>query len=131
MESEAMTTTGQRWQDISSDPNAPEVMAMRRAVIAKARSGIQIRDRISYLCQLVVGKSVLDVGIVEHTQAASYGASWLHGHLHQHAKRCLGVDILEPEVEHLKKRGYEVICADITQSPLPMTFDVIIGGGGA
>jgi 2-polyprenyl-3-methyl-5-hydroxy-6-metoxy-1,4-benzoquinol methylase len=118
----------QRWQEISDDPNAREVMDMRRAAIAKARTGELICDRVAYLCQLAAGKSVLDIGVVEHTREAAEGSGWLHGHLCRHARSCLGVDILESEVEHLKTRGYEVICADITQSPLPLTFDVIIGG---
>ncbi|MEP7341840.1 MAG: class I SAM-dependent methyltransferase [Acidobacteriota bacterium] len=123
-----MMTTMQRWQEISNDPNAPEVMDMRRAAIAKARTGALIYDRVAYLCQLAAGKSVLDIGVVEHTREAAEGPNWLHGHLHRHANRCLGVDVLEAEVEHLKARGYEVLCADITQAPLPLTFDVIIGG---
>jgi len=118
----------QRWQEISNDPNAREVMDMRRAAIAKARTGELICDRVAYLCQLAAGKSVLDIGVVEHTREAAEGPGWLHGHLCRHARSCLGVDILESEVEHLKTRGYEVICADITQSPLPLAFDVIIGG---
>jgi 2-polyprenyl-3-methyl-5-hydroxy-6-metoxy-1,4-benzoquinol methylase len=118
----------QRWQDISDDPNAEEVMNMRRAMITKARTGKLIYDRVAYLCQIVDGKSVLDIGVVEHSRGAAEAPGWLHGHLNRHAKRCLGVDVLEAEVEHLKKLGYEVICADITQEPLPSTFEVIIGG---
>lgn len=118
----------QCWQTISNDPNAPEVIEARRGVIAKARTRTLVFDRVTYLCQLVAGKSVLDIGIVEHTRDAGKDPSWLHGHLRRHAKSCLGVDILEAEVDHLKSLGYEVICADLTQAPLPLTFDVIVGG---
>jgi SAM-dependent methyltransferase len=38
------------------------------------------------------------------------------------------VDVLEAEVFRLRERGYDVVCADITQAPLSSTFDVIIGG---
>ena len=31
-------------------------------------------------------------------------------------------------VRYLRAQGYEVILADITQSPLPEKFDVVIGG---
>jgi 2-polyprenyl-3-methyl-5-hydroxy-6-metoxy-1,4-benzoquinol methylase len=118
----------QSWHDISSDPNDPKVMEFRREVISKARTERLIADRVAYLCGLVRGKSVLDIGVVEHTRDATLSASWLHGHLKRHASRCLGVDVLEGEVKYLKEQGYEVILADITQAPLPEKFDVIIGG---
>jgi len=118
----------QRWQDISNDPNAAEVMISRRAAIAQARTGMLIPDRVAYLCELAAGKSVLDIGVVEHTRDAVTSPAWLHGNLRRHAKSCRGVDILESEVEHLKSLGYDVICADITRAALPETFDLIIGG---
>jgi 2-polyprenyl-3-methyl-5-hydroxy-6-metoxy-1,4-benzoquinol methylase len=118
----------QRWRDLSSDPNDPKVMELRRVAISKARMENAVGDRVSYLCDLVRGKSVLDIGVVEHTRDAAASRDWLHGHLKRHAARCLGVDVLEAEVEYLRGQGYEVIFADITRSPLPEKFDVIIGG---
>jgi SAM-dependent methyltransferase len=118
----------QRWHKISKDPNAPEVMAQRRAAIAEARTGQLVYDRVTYLCQLVTGKSVLDIGVVEHTREAAESPSWLHGNLRRCAARCLGVDTLTEEVRHLNEKGYEVVVADITKAALPQKFDVIIGG---
>jgi 2-polyprenyl-3-methyl-5-hydroxy-6-metoxy-1,4-benzoquinol methylase len=118
----------QRWRDLSSDPNDPKVMESRRVAISRARTEKSIGDRVSYLCDLVRGKSVLDIGVVEHTRDAVGSQDWLHGHLKRHAARCLGVDVLEEEVKYLRAQGYEVVLADITQSPLPEKFDVIIGG---
>src|SRR5467141_2386104 len=106
-----------RWHDISSDPNDPKVMDFRRDARSKARTGRLIVDRVAYLCELVAGKSVLDIGVVEHTRDAATSRDWLHGHLKRHAARCLGVDVLEEEVKYLRAQGYEVILADITQSP--------------
>jgi 2-polyprenyl-3-methyl-5-hydroxy-6-metoxy-1,4-benzoquinol methylase len=118
----------QHWRHLSTDPNDPKVMEFRRTAIANARAGRSIDDRIAYLCGLVRGKSVLDIGVVEHTQDAMKSSNWLHGHLRLHAAECLGVDVLEAEVKYLKEEGYNVILADITQSPIPKKFDVIIGG---
>ena len=118
----------QRWHDLSSDPNDPKVMDARRVAISRARTEKSIVDRVAYLCELVAGKSVLDIGVVEHTRDAATSRDWLHGHLKRHAARCLGVDVLEEEVKYLRAQGYEVILADITQSPLPEKFDIIIGG---
>lgn len=116
------------WRDLSSDPNDPKVLKSRRIAISKARTERSIADRVAYLCDLVRGKSVLDIGVVEHTRDAASSRNWLHGHLKRHAARCVGVDILEAEVKYLRAQGYDVIVADITISPLPEKFDVIIGG---
>ena len=118
----------QRWNNYSKDPNAPGVLALRQAALAKARTGLLLHDRIAYLCQLASGKSVLDIGVVEHTQHASQSPNWLHGNLKRCASRCVGVDVLEEEVKQLCAKGYEVVCADITKAPLSGSFDVIIGG---
>lgn len=121
-------TTVRRWQEVSKDPNAPEVMRMRSAMIAGARAAELIQDRVAYLCHLAEGKSVLDIGVVEHTREAAESSNWLHGHLRRSAGRCLGVDILETEVNYLKGRGYDIVCADVARAPLAATFDLIIGG---
>jgi len=90
----------QRWHDLSSDPNDPKVMDARRVAISRARTEKSIVDRVAYLCELVAGKSVLDIGVVEHTRDAATSRDWLHGHLKRHAARCLGVDVLEEEVKY-------------------------------
>jgi 2-polyprenyl-3-methyl-5-hydroxy-6-metoxy-1,4-benzoquinol methylase len=118
----------QRWQELSYDPNDPKVMEARRHAIAKARTGELVFDRVAYLCKLVTGRSVLDIGVVEHTREATESPQWLHGHLSRCAASCLGVDVMEAEVTRLDERGYNVVLADITQAPLRQRFDVIIGG---
>ncbi|MDX2212468.1 MAG: class I SAM-dependent methyltransferase [Oculatellaceae cyanobacterium bins.114] len=120
--------TMQRWHKISKDPNAPLVMKARQEELQAARTGQLISNRIDYFCQLVKNKTILDVGVVEHTQTAVQSSTWLHKHLSQAAKSCIGVDILETEVEHLQSLGFNIICADITQHPLDQSFDVILCG---
>ena len=118
----------EQWRTISEDPNDPKVMQLRRAAISTARSERLIVDRIAYLCALVSNKSVLDIGVVAHTRGASTSSDWLHGHIKRHASRCLGIDVLETEVKYLREQGYDIIVADITESPLAQKFDIIIGG---
>jgi SAM-dependent methyltransferase len=118
----------QRWQEISSDPNDPKIMGVRRSAIKRARVDKLVFDRVAYLCGLVAGRSVLDVGVVEHTRSAMEGPQWLHGHLSRIAASCVGVDVIESEVKYLNKCGFNVVLADITQAPLRQKFDVIIGG---
>jgi SAM-dependent methyltransferase len=117
-----------RWQSYSKDPNAPELLALRRNSIRKATAGGLIYDRVAYLCGLATGRSVLDIGVVEHTRTAVENPNWLHGKLKLCAARCIGVDVLEEEVKYLCGRGYDVACADITKAPVPGKFDLIIGG---
>jgi len=120
--------TMERWYDYSKNPNAPEVMERRQAAIARARTGQLVNDRVAYLCQLVAGKSILDIGVVEHTREALESPQWLHGNLRRYAAQCLGVDVLEEEVRYLQAKGYKVVCADVTKAPIAEKFDVIIAG---
>ncbi len=116
------------WRGLSLDPNAAETAAVRQQILEEARGGELIRDRVSHVCSLARGKSVLDVGCVEHSMAATTGADWLHGQLARTADRCVGVDILEDEIQQLIAAGYEVQCHDLLVSPLPETFDLVVCG---
>jgi SAM-dependent methyltransferase len=116
------------WKSISQDPNAPAVLAARRQILASARKPILIDDRCQYIAQQASGKRVLDVGVVEHFAAASQRDEWLHEHVRRAASSCLGVDILEEGVRDLQKRGYQVVCADVSQAPLNEIFDLIVMG---
>ncbi len=118
----------QRWFDISKDPNCKEVMLWRKQQLVNARTGKLIADRVAYLASLARGKDVLDIGVVEHTRAAIDNPKWLHRHLVESAKSCLGVDILADEVEHLKTLGFNVVCADITTADLGRDFDLVVCG---
>src|SRR5258705_11157420 len=115
--------TMESWQNYSRDPNTPELYVLRREAIERARTGRVVDDRVEYLCRLVEGRSVLDIGVVEHTSSAAESPEWLHGNIKRRAARCLGVDVLEQEVAKLRARGFDVVCADITREPLAQQFD--------
>lgn len=115
------------WRAINRDPNSDLVRQERRRKLLAARSNELTFDRNRFLAEIVRGKSVLDVGIVNHTMDATDDPAWLHGHLAREARRCLGVDILKPEIDQLKKR-FNVLVADITAGPLEDHFDVITAG---
>lgn len=116
-----------RWTDISADPNTSEVRVWRQQRLDAARQA-PIADRNRYLCELVAGKDVLDVGVVDHEVGSHGSHEWLHDLIAKAARQCLGVDILESAVQELKQRGYNVICHDITAKPLDRQFDLIICG---
>jgi SAM-dependent methyltransferase len=116
------------WHEISKDPNAPAVLEYRRNCLINAKSNELIKDRIKYLSSLAKDKSVLDVGVVEHTHEAVNSPEWLHKNLAREAATCLGVDILEEEVNYLVSLGFNIVCADIVTKPLSEKFDLIVCG---
>ena len=116
------------WQALSSDPNAPELSRMRQEKLSQAGHQPLIEDRVSHLCALVKGRSVLDVGIVEHMLDASKSSRWLHRHIRAQARECLGIDILEKEICQLQSEGYNVRCWDVLKEPLPAKYETIVCG---
>lgn len=83
---------------------------------------------LDFLREYVKGKTVLDVGCVEHEASAETSEFWVHRKLVESAKSVLGIDVLEKDVEELKQRGYNIICADAMNDWLAQTFDVIVVG---
>jgi 2-polyprenyl-3-methyl-5-hydroxy-6-metoxy-1,4-benzoquinol methylase len=117
----------QRWQDISSDPNAPEVGKYRLAELHAARAE-PIPDRVEYIKELARGKRVLDIGVVDHQIGKQHSPGWLHGAIASVAAHTVGVDILPDAVEALKKEGYNVRLWDVTEKPLAEQFELITAG---
>src|SRR4051812_48620403 len=104
----------QRWTNATDDPNSETAIRMRVATVKAAQREV-IRHKINYFVDLVRGKRVLDVGIVEHFADASQAANWLHRHIAKAAAHCLGVDILPEAIEELQKQGFNVRVCDITK----------------
>ena len=91
------------------------VAARIKALASPAQA---ITDRVGFICGRVNGRRVLDVGIVEHDYAASLEGHWLHHHVANAAKSCLGIDILEDDIIQLQARGCDVKLHDLCLSPL-------------
>jgi 2-polyprenyl-3-methyl-5-hydroxy-6-metoxy-1,4-benzoquinol methylase len=85
----------------------------------------RIQDVIS---ELVRGKTVLDVGCVQHNADNQGSDTWLHRHLVRSAASVPGVDIIQTEVARLTDRGDKVSCADAVSLDLDEAFDVITAG---
>ncbi|HEY4365569.1 MAG TPA: class I SAM-dependent methyltransferase [Bryobacteraceae bacterium] len=86
---------------------------------------IRVQD---FLSDFVKGKSVLDVGCVEDGALAENADTWLHKNLAKTAGSLVGIDILESDVEILRKKGYNMVCGDAMTASLGQTFDVIVLG---
>lgn len=76
------------------------------------------------------GKSVLDVGCIDHSLEVvdSLGNAWLHARIRAVARAATGLDILESEAAALTLRGFDVRAGDAESFDLRETFDVIVAG---
>ncbi len=74
------------------------------------------------------GKSILDLGCVDHSHLNEKSPDWVHKFLYEKSKDVMGVDFEKDEVNILRKKGYNVICDDVEKMNLGRTFDVIIAG---
>ncbi len=90
------------------------------------RSRIVTREQV--IQALVAGRSVLDVGCVDHTTASMQRADWLHGFITRHASSVLGVDLCEAGVAQMNANGYQAVCGDATTMEFNRAFDVVVAG---
>lgn len=98
----------------------------RKTLIENINKPVSRFELISRYCR---EKKVLDIGCVNHNTQNISSDRWLHQLIKDVASVCIGVDYMEKEVEYLKSRGYNVICADATQPiDLGVKFDVIVIG---
>ena len=82
---------------------------------------------MAFLEAIAAGRRVLDVGVVSPGAHGAGDGKWRHGRIAA-AASCLGVDILAPEVEELRRRGFNVVAADATSDrDLGERFDVVSG----
>lgn len=93
-------------------PTSPKAVAERRQSLDQARRVLG-GSRLSYVVDRCRDRLVLDVGCADHTVDAP-GDVWLHKHIVEVARGCLGADLDEERVAEMRARGYEAIVADIT-----------------
>jgi SAM-dependent methyltransferase len=117
------------WTTLTDDPNnGPAKKAVRDYLLGVRRvhTGVELIDFIESLAD---GKSVLDIGVVSHSARYFEQPDWRHGRIAKRAKRCVGVDILEPLVKELNARGFNVVVADATSgADLGERFELVFIG---
>jgi SAM-dependent methyltransferase len=119
------------WRLSADDPNAPEALEPRDAVLRRAtRAPVDNRaQRIAELCQ---GRRVVDIGCVDHCVATHERSTWLHRRIVETASFCLGVDIAEEGVAAMNAAGYHAVVHDVSTGLGPVAdfapFDVVVAG---
>lgn len=87
------------------------------------------RRRTDILLDYVSGKSVLDVGCVEHEALYEKKRDWwLHGLIKKRAKSLRGVDYNHEAVKELQQKGYNICVADVENMDLHEQYDVVMAG---
>ncbi|MBI4971515.1 MAG: class I SAM-dependent methyltransferase [Candidatus Omnitrophica bacterium] len=89
---------------------------------------VLIKDRWDVMKDLVSGKSVLDLGCVDHEAEKEAGAEWLHRKIKFAARDLLGIDYQIEAVKALRQKGYNVEAGNVEALDLGRTFDVITAG---
>lgn len=92
------------------------------------------KDEIVKLC---TGKTVLHLGFVQHSHLYEKQISaedWLHEKIHRVAKKVVGIDYLNDDVDRIKQiYGYECYFGDVTKledldGQITDKFDVVVCG---
>jgi len=87
-----------------------------------------IFDRYKRIHAIVKGKSVLDLGCVDHNLLSRDRSVWLHDVLRTSARVCVGVDYEKEAVETLRGKGYDIRVGDVESLALGQTYDVVVAG---
>jgi 2-polyprenyl-3-methyl-5-hydroxy-6-metoxy-1,4-benzoquinol methylase len=85
-------------------------------------------SKIKFVTDRCRGKSVLDIGCVQHHASSAKSKHWLHKAIQAVASDVTGLDIDSKGVKALDEQGYNVIHGDAQSFSLDRTFDVIVAG---
>lgn len=108
----------------------PHLMVDRDAYLKLVGESTPVVQKQMLLTHLAAGKSVLDIGCIDHSAdaALSLDISWPHGRLRNVATEVVGVDILAEDAARLNGLGYDIRVGDAEAFDLGRTFDLVIAG---
>lgn len=116
------------WTKVSRDPISQGTYRYLKEALLARRAGAAF-NYDDFLRRFVEGRSVLDIGVVEHDVKHMDADKWLHKKIKGWARETMGVDILEPEVKLLQERGYDVMAVDATSdADLGRRFERVVIG---
>ncbi len=114
------------WTKLTRNPVDQGVRRTIREWLLARRHDLPKNDYDAFLIEKVKGKSVLDIGICEHTLERIKSPKWKHRIIKDNASRCVGVDIIDDLVKDLVAAGFDVVCQDATSDVhLGQTFDLV------
>lgn len=120
--------TNSHWSEIGENPIAPHVCAYVKSQLEDCYRG-PILNLHEFWSSIMNDKSVLDIGIVEHSREFIERDGWRHDIFKGHASNIVGIDILDEGVEYLRQRGYNVqVCDATSDKDLGMRFECIYAG---
>jgi len=116
------------WTRYTTDPCDKATQIRIHEYLASIRV-ISDTDDVSWILREARGKSVIDIGCVEHDLSYTDRPSWKHRKIVDVASRVVGVDILEEFAMELNRRGYDIRVCDATSDEyLGEQFDVAVLG---
>jgi len=90
-------------------------------------ANIAIEDhKAKFVLRFARGKSVLDIGVVQHNPENYRSKYWLHNALRSVSGDLVGIDLYADGVSRLRELGYNVHVADAQAFDLGRTFEVIV-----
>jgi len=114
------------WTKCTDDPLDSKVRDSIILYLNSIREEIFENNYDLYLAREVKNRSVLDIGICEHTLERMKLSSWKHNIIRNNAKYSLGVDIIRELVDELTEWGINAVYCDATSSRyLGKKFDII------
>lgn len=117
------------WTAYSDDPNNKQARADVLPWLLSIRQVHLDFTLLEYVCSRARGKRVLDIGVVSHSASYFDDEGWRHRRIRDVASSCVGIDILEPLVEELNKRGFDVRCVDATSdADIGERFEIVFLG---
>lgn len=99
-----------------------------RSVIFPKNDSRFIPDRLDVIKRYCAGKTVLDLGCVDHVAQQETGDVWMHKVIKSVAKEVVGVDFETEEVETLQQKGYDIVVGNVETVALNKQFDVCTAG---
>lgn len=95
----------------------------------KQAEPVAVRDhKLGYMMARCRGKSVLDLGCVQHDPGNARSRFWLHRALRKVAEELVGLDSDAVGVATLARQGYDIRLGDACDFDLGRTFEVIVAG---
>jgi len=116
------------WSTAFDDPCDPRAVSLASEHLSSISASVY-RSRDRFILDAARSSRVLDLGAGEHDIKYMSKPTWHHHEISLEAKECLGLDINQQLVDHANSKGYNFVCADITNPGVNLgTYDLIFAG---